>query len=618
MRKKLYLFSALLVLTNFAYAQLDSLLLDAVEVRGIPYEKYAVGQKVVTADSSIKKQYAQNNIGDLLAATNPVYIRSYGNNMAAGISFRGTGPNHTGVFWNGININSRTLGQSDFSLLPVLGTDEISLQYGSSGALYGSDAIGGTVHLNNHPNWKEGLTLGVNQGLGSFGTTQISGLVNYAKGKVNFKSSGYYQQSDNDFPYTIPSNGRVVKQNNASYKYYGFNQDIYIQLASNKLITFNGWFNSNYREIQPVIGNFTSQTDQEDESIRLTAAYHHNSNFAYTTFRTGFVKDYQLYNQGSVVQARQIINQIQSEKKWKKVKATIGVNHNHIIADVDSYDKQQNEDRIDFFALSTLQLTKLTLAANLRYNLVSGYSSAFAPSISSEYALNSNWKLVGQLSKNYRVPTLNDRYWSPGGNVDLKAETSYNTEGGLSFKKGGFSASANYYKMWVSEWIIWVPESNFWTPKNIRKVNSEGIEVLTNYEVKRTDISMNLSAGYSFNIAEPTNTISATDRSLGEQLPYTPKHNANAAINLVSKFGRLLITGRYTGERATIGSTILEGYFLMDATVGKRIKSNIGEFDLSLSAKNVLGAEYQSIINTSMPGRYYQFNFNYLIQFKKR
>ncbi|MEQ8572789.1 MAG: TonB-dependent receptor [Fulvivirga sp.] len=216
------------------------------------------------------------------------------------------------------------------------------------------------------------------------------------------------------------------------------------------------------------------------------------------------------------------------------------------------------------------------------------------------------------------MPTLNDRYWSPGGNIDLKAETSYNTEGGINFTKGAFSASANYYKMWVSEWIIWVPESNYWTPKNIRKVNSEGFEVLTNYEVKRTDISMNLSAGYSFNKAEPTNTISATDRSLGEQLPYTPKHNANAAINLVSKFGRLLITGRYTGERATIGSTILEGYFLMDATVGKRIKTNIGEFDLSLSAKNVLGAEYQSIINTAMPGRYYQFNFNYLIQFKKR
>ncbi|MEQ9165772.1 MAG: TonB-dependent receptor plug domain-containing protein, partial [Fulvivirga sp.] len=330
MRKKLYLFVALFVLTNCAYAQLDSLLLNAVEVRGIPYAKYAVGQKVVTADSSIKKQYAQNNIGDLLAATNPVYIRSYGNNMAAGISFRGTGPNHTGVFWNGLNINSRTLGQSDFSLLPVVGTDEISLQYGSSGALYGSDAIGGTVHLNNHPNWKEGLTLGVNQGLGSFGTTQTSGLINFTKGKVNFKSSGYYQQADNDFPYTIPSNGRVVKQNNAGYKYYGFNQDIYIQLASNKLITFNGWFNSNYREIQPVIGNFTSQTDQEDENIRLTAAYHCNSQFAYTTFRTGFVKDYQVYDNASVVQTKQIINQLQSEKKWDKFKTTLGVNHNHI------------------------------------------------------------------------------------------------------------------------------------------------------------------------------------------------------------------------------------------------------------------------------------------------
>lgn len=289
MRKKLYLFLAFLTLTNLCYAQLDSLLLDAVEVRGIPFAKYVVGQKVVTADSAIKKQYAQNNIGDLLAATNPVYIRSYGNNMASGISFRGTGPSHTGVFWNGININSRTLGQSDFSLLPVAGTDEISLQYGSSGALYGSDAIGGTVHLNNHPNWREGLTLGINQGFGSFGTLQTSGFANFSKGKISIKSGGYFQESDNDFSYTIPSNNRVVKQNNAGYKFYGFNQDVYIQLASNKLITFNGWFNSNQREIQPVMGNFTTETNQEDESIRLAAAYHHNSKFAYTTYRTAFI-----------------------------------------------------------------------------------------------------------------------------------------------------------------------------------------------------------------------------------------------------------------------------------------------------------------------------------------
>ncbi len=618
MRKKLYVFLALLTLTNLCYAQLDSLLLDAVEVRGIPFSKYALGQKVVTADSLVKLQYTQNNIGDLLAATNPVYIRSYGNNMAAGISFRGTGPSHTGVFWNGININSLTLGQSDFSLLPVIGTDEISLQYGSSGALYGSDAIGGTVHLNNHPNWKEGLTIGVNQGIGSFGTTQTSGLINYTKGKINFKSSGYYQQSDNDFTYAIPSSGQLVKQNNAGYKYYGFNQDVYIQLASKKLITFNGWFNSNYREIQPVIGNFTSETDQKDESLRLVAAYHYNSKFAYTTFRSGFVKDNQLYDNASKVQTKQIINQLQTEKKWSKFKTTIGFNHNHIIANVDSYDKQQSEDRIDFFALSTLNLNKLLLAANLRYNIVSGYSSAFAPSLSGEYALNSNWNIVGQLSKNYRVPTLNDRYWSPGGNTDLEAETSYNTEGGFNFNKGFFSVSANYYKMWVSDWIIWVPESNYWTPKNIRKVNSEGFEALASVEVRRTDLMLKFNAGYSYNRAEPTNAISSTDRSVGEQLPYTPKHNANAAINIISKLGRILLTGRYTGERATIGSTILKPYFLVDTSIGKKVKTNIGSFDFSLSVKNLINTEYQSVINTAMPGRYYQFNFNYLIQIKRR
>ncbi len=31
-------------------------------------------------------------------------------------------------------------------------------------------------------------------------------------------------------------------------------------------------------------------------------------------------------------------------------------------------------------------------------------------------------------SKNSKIPTLNDMYWSPGGNPDLKNETGYSSE----------------------------------------------------------------------------------------------------------------------------------------------------------------------------------------------
>ena len=35
-------------------------------------------------------------------------------------------------------------------------------------------------------------------------------------------------------------------------------------------------------------------------------------------------------------------------------------------------------------------------------------------------------------SRNFRAPTLNERYWQPGGNPDLEPEESYNIEAGIT------------------------------------------------------------------------------------------------------------------------------------------------------------------------------------------
>ncbi|WP_416171350.1 TonB-dependent receptor [Algoriphagus boritolerans] len=47
-------------------------------------------------------------------------------------------------FWNGLPINSPSLGQSDLSILPVEAIDQAQLHFGSSGALFGNEAIGGS------------------------------------------------------------------------------------------------------------------------------------------------------------------------------------------------------------------------------------------------------------------------------------------------------------------------------------------------------------------------------------------------------------------------------------------------------------------------------------------
>ena len=67
-----------------------------------------------------------------------------------------------------------------------------------------------------------------------------------------------------------------------------------------------------------------------------------------------------------------------------------------------------------------------------------------------------------QLSTLYRLPGLNDLYWMPGGNPDLKPEYGYSAEAGskLSWKsqnkKTKVSFEPTYFNRYIYNWIIWI------------------------------------------------------------------------------------------------------------------------------------------------------------------
>ncbi|HZX72945.1 MAG TPA: Plug domain-containing protein, partial [Cyclobacteriaceae bacterium] len=94
-------------------------MLKEVTIYGLPEEKYLAGSSIEKVDSSLQKTYSSNHLGEVLSYQLPIYFRNYGNGMISGISMRGTTPQHTAVLWNGININSFSLGQADFSILPM-------------------------------------------------------------------------------------------------------------------------------------------------------------------------------------------------------------------------------------------------------------------------------------------------------------------------------------------------------------------------------------------------------------------------------------------------------------------------------------------------------------------
>ena len=144
---RLGIFLGCISLGFFAKAQSDSVVLKSVTVYGLPDEKYLAGGQFYALDSALRSQQESRHLGEILAFQFPVYFRNYGNGMLSGISMRGTSPSHVAVRWNGININSFSLGQADFSILPAIAFDDVKVHAGGGSARFGSGAFGGSVLL---------------------------------------------------------------------------------------------------------------------------------------------------------------------------------------------------------------------------------------------------------------------------------------------------------------------------------------------------------------------------------------------------------------------------------------------------------------------------------------
>src|SRR5688572_2660398 len=112
MRSGLMLLFFLHVLVCSRAQRPDSVLLPVAEVFGIPEEKFLKGSVVHSLDSSIRKNSLSQHLGETLPVEFPIYFRNYGSGMLSSISLRGTSSQHTAVLWNGININSFSLGQA--------------------------------------------------------------------------------------------------------------------------------------------------------------------------------------------------------------------------------------------------------------------------------------------------------------------------------------------------------------------------------------------------------------------------------------------------------------------------------------------------------------------------
>ncbi len=291
------------------------------------------------------------------------------------------------------------------------------------------------------------------------------------------------------------------------------------------------------------------------------------------------------------------------------------------MSDVYAYKEDISEDRLDFFSSYKVKLLqKLTMAVNLRESIVIDYTNQFAPSLGFNYMFtetNENM-LTGSfsISKSFKIPTFNDRYWYPNGNPDILPEHGMNYEIGSKYHikkdKSSIDFSFNAFIMNIDDWIQWVPSGDMWRPQNIKKVQSMGIELNFNKECELGDVDLIWGVNYSLTDVSDVDDFWSFHFSNREQLIYTPKHIANVYTTVEYKSWYFNFSGSYTGKRLTESKEDLDGYFLANTSIGKNFYLKKNTFSINFNINNIFNKAYQNQAYYAMPGRNFSLSLKYL------
>lgn len=302
---------------------------------------------------------------------------------------------------------------------------------------------------------------------------------------------------------------------------------------------------------------------------------------------------------------------------------------NHIIGKTEDYGRiEPVEDRVDLSASLQKRFNRISASVNVRKPFITQVASPVLPYLGVNVELvkqpHQQLLLKVNISKNFRAPTLNDRYWKDVGRKDLLPETSYAAETGLDWTiHEKHKIASTFFYQNVGDWIQWVPEVNgVYRPQNIKEVGIKGIETSAQTNLKSGLLSFRAKASYQFTRSVTKQTHDTDQAAVGKQLIYTPVHTATAALGSVHKTWSMNLFLQYSGKRFTDASNspiyALDPFVLVDFSVAKTWTQKRHNLDLLFLVKNLFGTTYQLYSGRAMPGRNFTFKITYYLSPKTK
>ena len=629
-----------LLITMPAYGQMsfqnDTIKISEVIISRKKINTDPAGYKKTTIDSAIMKNYSHGTLAEILSENSGIFIKGYGMGGTATPSLRGTGASNTQISWNGINIDHPMLGQSDLSLLPSGMVDDIQIYFGGASMALNSGGIGGIINLETKPVWKKETLITLNPGIGSFG--RYTGLVAVKTGTINFQTvtKAFIQSSENDFRYLNTEISHIPvweTRKNSQVLQQGFIQELYYR-KSNNVASARIWYQSAYRNLPSsmLTQQPGSNENQFDESIRVMLNYDINKERG-NSFITGawMMNRLNYTNRLASIDSRNLSDILtmkggMDKRIGESTKLKVVLTEELNVIKSNNYDQNVTRNTTTLTASAEYKSAD-RFGATILVREILDKNKLLIPDFSAGAQIrivdSKEYFLKANISRNSKIPTMNDMFWVPGGNPDLKNEYAFIYEFTYEMIQKisaplTFSYDLSVFKNTIKDMIQWHPgEYSYWTADNIQNVNSMGLETSLSFNYSLNNVTSVFNAGYSFTKATNGSSKESIGDSAGKQLMYIPENQANASLRLSYMNYYTSWVSNMTGRRyiTVDNSNYLPGYLINSITTGFKLKMERNLLDLNFNINNLFNINYQTIAYYPLPGRSY--NIKILFQLLK-
>ena len=633
------------------------------------------GLQMTRLDTLALRENISLSVADVLTQHSPLFIKSYGRATESTAEFRGTSPSHTQVLWNGMRINSPMLGTMDFSLIPSYFVDDATLYHGASSLAVTDGGLGGAIELRTRSSAQEGLRGQYVQGIGSYETFDQFLRLSYQSGRHWSASTRLsYGTSENNFRYTNydkkvderDAQAGIVRsyhprERNKSGYFDDINlmQDVaYNDLRGNRWGA-TVWCTTSKRGLPFLSVDYKDDSDFKNEqtltAVRSVATYDHTASQWNIGFKAGYAHQNLGYDyhttradvQTDITRSRSYVNTVFLQATadllpapgWM-LTASAATYYNHVRSwDRSPFHIGDNFDIGRWEGHATAQLRwrqreRFTMAAVLREDIYRTDMQVPIPALMADYLLVRPWQLTlkASVARNQRYPSMDDLYYKPGGNPDLKAEKGFTYDAGLSWHRqvGGYEVggSVTGFDSYISDWIQWTPNTKgFWVPENVKRVHAYGVESSLNASTPEVrGWKARLTANYAFTPSiNRGRRVNSDDASYGKQLCYVPRHSTNFTVRLTWRQWELTYHWIHYSERFTTTSNEtryitgrLLPYYMNNVAVGRRFQWRNVHASLRLAVNNLFDNEYVTVLSRPMPPRNYALYLEISPLWKKR